>query len=109
MSGVVRIISVGIKNWILGFAAMDAFDCRFVGCTVAFLDTALMVPAFTRGRQILSIRPVFSCDACRHEDAVLVDIVDKVAQLPPKVVCRKCGEEMLADPDLESDLEMLFV
>lgn len=110
VTGVQRIASVSIKDWILGFAALEAkgYQAEFEGCSMAFLDTATMVPDFVAKRRIHSIMPLLACEGCPNEETVLVRIENGAANLPSDVVCPKCGETMAVSESLATDLESLF-
>ncbi len=109
VSAVNRIVSVGIKDWIAGFDKLDKlFTCSFEGCTMAFLDAAMMVPAVINGRAVHSILALYSCVGCFYEETVVVAVTGRSVALVVGRVCSRCGDQMAADDELMGDLEMVL-
>jgi hypothetical protein len=103
-----KINSIGLRNWIVAF---DLFDQRFQSayerCTTAFVDMAGMVPSFVKARPIHSFYTCFTCDPCKVEVPMLVELRDGVGTVPQPVPCARCGAALLADDDLAADLTFL--
>ena len=104
-----KINSIGIKGWLegLGYLVIE-HDISFVHCQQAFLDMAMMVPNFTRGRPILSFFAIWGCEECRRDNILLIEVADGQARLPNGLVCNKCGGQLLPDEDLQEDLNFVL-
>jgi hypothetical protein len=109
LGGVRKINSFGVRAWSLAF---DRFDQRFATtyqrCPMAFIDMAMIVPSFVRERPITSFYTCFTCNQCKIEREVLVDVApDGSADRPVPPPCTRCGLGMEVDDDIDEDLEFL--
>ena len=104
-----RINSIGVKGWI---NAVNRWGKRrpvaFRNCPHAFIDMAIMVPAFLGTCEIQSFQATFKCDNCGREALQLVEVKGKQATGTQPTVCPKCGGKLLPGVDLESDLEFVL-
>jgi hypothetical protein len=103
-----KINSVGIKNWIAMFERFDQkLDTAYTKCPMAFVDVAMMVPSFAKGRPILSFYSCFHCEPCQIETPVLIELDDGEGVAPTPPPCQRCGQKMALDEDIEADLEFM--
>src|SRR5436189_3867149 len=70
MTGVTRISSIGVKNWILWTLGVPK-NCkvRMLNCPFAIVSQANMVVGFVRfGMMIESFRAPYACESCGHNE-----------------------------------------
>lgn len=103
-----RITSIGVKGWI---AAVNRWQktrkVAFRNCPHAFIDMAIMVPAFIGDSDIASFKATFKCDNCHREVMQVIEMTGKQAKGTQPGTCSKCGGKLLPGADLESDLEFV--
>lgn len=104
-----RINSIGVKGWInaIGRWSKDR-TVAFRNCPHAFIDMAVMVPAFIGTCDVQSFQATFKCDNCHRESLQLIEVKGKQATGTQPTVCAKCGGRLLPGVDLESDLEFVL-
>jgi len=107
--GVRKINSIGVRDWMLSLGRLaNRCAVSFVNCPEVFVDMAVMVPTFTRGRPIRSFYATYVCEDCAVERTLLVEIKAGQAVLPGDCVCAKCGGKLMPDEELESDIRFVI-
>jgi len=90
-----KINSIGVRHWLMFLDRISkAHDFRFRNCREGFMDTAVMIPGFTRNRPIDSFYTNVACQGCANEKSMLVKVKSKKAVRPEPVTCEKCGNSM---------------
>ena len=93
--GLGKINSIGVRHWLMFLDRISkAHDFRFRNCREGFMDTAVMIPGFTRNRPIESFYTSIGCSGCSNEKSILVKVKKKKAIRPEAVTCEKCGNLM---------------
>ena len=91
--GIGRINSIGVKGWIAGLESWRRNrQVSFKNCHHNFIDMAIMVPAFAEGCEILSLQATFTCEDCRRERLLLVEVKDDAPVRPKDLVCTRSEE-----------------
>lgn len=104
-AGVRRINSFGARSWALILAGfVSKFEISFIRCPQAFLDMAIMVPAFTHKRPILSFYTAFRCTDCSRESLQLIEMRGKKGIVPERPVCPRCGGALMPGESLADDI-----
>lgn len=106
LDGVRRITSHGVLQWITALRGLEANYYCFINCRPCTMDQFNLVHGFRQNGEVVSFYAMFSCPACAHELAQLIDlrhssdIVETLAL--PHVACPKCGGATEFDevPDL---------
>jgi hypothetical protein len=107
LGGVRKINSIGVRAWM---GAFDRFDRRFASsyqrCPMAFVDMAMIVPSFVRHRHIDSFYSCLTCNQCKIEREVLIQLgADGTGARPEQPPCTRCGSKMDLDEDIDEVLE----
>lgn len=103
-----RINSIGVRHWLMFLDKIGkAHEFRFRNCRESFMDTALMIPGFTRDRPIESFYTCYTCKDCNHEKSHFVPVNGKKPVVPEQMTCEKCGNKMLIASDFEEQAAML--
>lgn len=103
-----KLNSIAVRHWLMfldRIAKKHTF--KFRHCSESFIDTASMIPGFTRNSPIESFFTVFSCGSCSNEKSLLVTFVERQHIVPSLVVCEKCGNKMAASLELDDHLSFL--
>lgn len=103
-----KLNSIGVRHWMMfldRIAKNHTFTFR--NCSESFIDTALMIPGFTRNNKIESFFTSFDCQGCTNEKSLLISFVDGRSVVPSSVTCEKCGNKMAPDESLEDHLNDL--
>ena len=106
--GLGKINSIGVRHWLMFLDRISkAHDFSFRCCREGFMDTATMIPGFTRNRQIESFYTNISCASCVNEKSVLVKVKKKKAVRPDPVTCEKCGNNMETSENFDDQIANL--
>jgi len=102
MEGVLRINSVGIRNFLKFLNAWGPKSLEYQKCTADFIDQLNMIPAIggiNKQAVVSSLYVPLECDSCDKELEQLSDIkpykdaIEKNQELP-HVKCPECGDSM---------------
>ena len=95
LSGVRRITSFGVRQWIEGLAHLDGVDYFFIHCRPALVLQFNMIAGFAGTGHLLSMFLPYECPTCSHQPEHLLDLVDDYALVtaaqPPECRCTECG------------------
>ena len=106
--GLGKINSIGVRHWLMFLDRISkAHDFRFRSCREGFMDTAIMIPGFTRNRPIDSFYTVMACGGCANEKSILVKVKKKKAVRPEAITCEKCGNAMETSENFDDHLANL--
>ena len=98
---VVRINSVGVKNWIKYFQQTSARGVKihFVECSTAVVEQTNLISNFTTSGDVDSIYVPFACTSCNAELIALFRTVDldRTDFKLPTLKCSKCGGTAVFD------------
>jgi hypothetical protein len=120
MTGVTRINSIGVKNWILWTLGVPkGCKVRILNCPFVIVNQANVVAGFVKfGMMIESFRMPYACESCGHEEEKQArrgvefeySTQDKPKQfnLVPKGPCPKCGKPEFG-PDFFPDKTFKFL
>jgi hypothetical protein len=93
--GLGKINSIGVRHWLMFLDRISkAHDFRFRNCREGFMDTAIMIPGFTRNRPIDSFYTAITCSGCHNEKSVLFKVKKNKTVNPEAIICEKCGNAM---------------
>ena len=98
MSGVGRINSCGVREWVNFVRALPgASKLELERCPPVVVAQINMISNFAGSARILSVFAPFVCDACGSEDEVSLQLTP--GQIPDlgEVKCKSCGEVMEFD------------
>jgi hypothetical protein len=106
--GLGKINSIGVRHWLMFLDRISkAHDFRFQSCREGFMDTAIMIPGFTRNRPIDSFYTSITCSGCTNEKSILVKVKKKKAIRPDPVTCEKCGNGMVTSENFDDHIANL--
>lgn len=101
LEGISRISSTGVGAWLRFFESIeDKGPHRLSRCSVPFVAQLNMIDNLKGNAIVESVVAPFYCKSCDSEETALVEIRDKIPQLP-KPACSECESEMVLD-ELES-------
>ena len=96
-----RINSSGVRKWLLFLQThKGAFDITLEHCPPPIVEQMNLIDGFLEGVKVTSIYLPYLCNACGHEELVLVEEKDfeKLKTELPVVECSQCHA-----PDMEFD------
>lgn len=106
--GIEKVNSIGVRHW-LGFldklSKVHVF--RFRNCGESFMDSALMIPGFTRNAPIDSFYVTLSCPDCSNESRMYISVAENKSHGNDKMTCEKCGNQMEYPSDFEEQLVLV--
>lgn len=103
-----RINSCGVREWVNFVRDLPGVSSlTFAGCSTAFVTQLNMIYNFRGKARIRSFYAPFVCDACGHDDDVLVEVGDDGRAALPEPRCPRCGEVMQFDDLPERYLSFL--
>jgi anti-anti-sigma regulatory factor len=100
LSGVERINSVGVRNWMELMQALEKQGKRvtLACCAVPVVHQLNMIARFSGAATVASIKAPFLCPACEMSRVVDVDLARPVEpQIAAPVTCPKCRTAMEFD------------
>ncbi len=101
LSGLSRITSYGVRQWIRGRDQLAAKHLYYLNCPPFFIDQLNMVLNFGGHGQVITAFAPYSCSACRSEEWALIDVMAKCDELAggaaPAQACPKCQAPMEMD------------
>jgi anti-anti-sigma regulatory factor len=110
LSGVSRINSCGVREWITFLKALQHAGKKVVldRCSVAMVSQLNMVSNFGGGSQITSVFGPYRCNHCDSEHQELIQLTDRPPRPPAaELPCPKCGKEMEFDDFPETYLSFM--
>lgn len=103
-SGVTRINSLGVANWIRYMAKLADLGVPVIisRLSVAFVSQAGMISNFLGNAKVEKFLAPYFCPDCDHsvEELFAID-----ADLPRSIACPKCKSDMDFDDEIDSYLE----
>lgn len=103
---IVRVNSVGVKNWIKAIDRIDeSSDVVLAECSLAIVAQINMVKNFAGRARIRSFFAPYYCSSCDTEFRFLYDVDHDFGPAPyqaPAVDCPRCKRPLLFD-DIEAD------
>lgn len=103
---IVRINSVGVKNWIKYFQILKSrgVDLHFIECSTSIVEQINLITNFTANSSIDSIYVPFACENCNTELIALFRTtdLDRNDFKLPSLKCSKCSGNALFD-DIEEE------
>lgn len=109
LSGIERINSMGIRNWM--DAAMErpaGLEISFERCSQAFVRQLNLIPALTEMGSVKSLMAPFFCASCDSEREELIDIAELDEKRVPTRKCDHCGAPMSLDAPPEEYFAFRF-
>jgi len=108
LAGLVRINSIGLREWMDFVRTIGGRDVRLVRCAPAFVEQMNAIANFTGDLRIESVLAAFECEhdsevvrlEVRTEDA-------RAGRLPAPPPCPRCSRTM--EPTVEDDLYYRFL
>jgi anti-anti-sigma regulatory factor len=102
MSGVGRINSCGVREWVNFVRALPSnADLALEKCPSVVVAQINMISNFAANARILSVKAPFVCDSCGHEEEILVDLQRGEKPSLEARACSSCGKKALVFDDLE--------
>jgi len=103
-----KINSIGVRHWLMFLDRIaKAHEFRFRNCRESFMDTALMIPGFTRNRPVDSFFTAFCCTGCTNEKSLLIPVNHGKPNVPTDMTCEKCGNAMEVTEEFDDQLAYL--
>jgi anti-anti-sigma regulatory factor len=106
LSGVERINSSGVRDWVNWIAALEANGTKpvLVRCSPAIVAQINLVKNFTGNGAVKSFQVPYRCRECDEEKTIVVETSDMVSpdSSPPECRCIVCGHAMEVDEMPES-------
>ncbi|MCG8424837.1 MAG: hypothetical protein MJE77_43670 [Proteobacteria bacterium] len=105
LSGVRRISSFGIREWVdfIAAASKSVEDIILVECSPKIVDQLNMVGNFIGRGRVFSFYVPYRCDYCDREDEILMQVDRDWAAItsmtPPERPCPNCGDTQYFDED----------
>jgi anti-anti-sigma regulatory factor len=105
-SGVERINSCGVRDWVTCLAELNQKACKlfFLNCSPAIVTQVNLVNNFLGNGQVLNFYAPYFCASCEIDKLLLIDIDQALKQEPfqaPICRCDQCDHTMDFD-DIES-------
>lgn len=106
LSGVNRITSYGVREWIRTLGQCEATYIGYIGCRPSVVAQFNMVAGFACRGEVVSMYLPYVCESCNRPTEHLLDLRAKweVASkgTVPKVICESCGAQAEFDdiPDM---------
>jgi anti-anti-sigma regulatory factor len=97
LSGVRRISSTGVREWIDLMRALDGLcEVVLVACSPASVTQLNLIENFRGAAQVESFIAPYECTGCGEEREVLLDATVAAARAPelPALPCGSCGQGM---------------
>ena len=108
LAGLVRINSIGVREWMDFVKTIAGRDVRLVGCAPAFVEQMNAIANFTGELRIDSVLAAFECEHDSEVVRVEVRTDDaRAGRLPAAPPCPRCGRTM--EPAVEDDLYYRFL
>jgi hypothetical protein len=108
LADLVRINSIGVREWMDFAAGIQARDITLVRCAPAFVEQMNAIANFTGGLRIRSVLTAFECED--DGDVVHVEVQTDAArrgELPKAPPCPGCGATTV--PAVEDELYYRFL
>lgn len=108
MGGIEYFNSLGVRAW-LNFVKLmgDGRPFSYSQCTPDFINQINMIPALTKGAEILSFSSEFACPRCGHQQTIEFNGKNDKSTLLGEFsqqTCDKCGDTLLPEEDPETVL-----
>lgn len=103
LSGVARINSCGVREWVNFIRALPQnCDIELEKCTPTVVSQLNMISNFAGAARVISVHAPFVCDSCGSEEDMLVDVAGGQVPELEEARCRSCGGVMEFDDVRES-------
>jgi eukaryotic-like serine/threonine-protein kinase len=101
-SGIDRINSCGVREWVNFVRSFPhSVQLEMEQCTPVVVSQLNMISNFAGEARVLSVQAPFVCDACGHEEDILLRIADGNIPDLESVACPKCHAPSMEFDDLE--------
>jgi len=108
LSGLTRINSIGVREWMDFLASLAGRRLRLERCAPVFVEQLNAIANFSGQAEVKSVLALFECEADGESVDVEVETDDARAQrFPLAPRCPRCGAETL--PAQENDLYYRFL
>ena len=108
LGGIRRINSCGVREWVNFVRDLPgASELTFAACSTAVVTQLNMIYNFRGPARIRSFLAPYACDACGHDEDLLVEVVPGRRVELPTPRCASCGEVMQFDDLPERYLSFL--
>lgn len=112
LAGIGRINSCGVREWVRFVRDLpNVTDLVFTHCSPTIVSHLNMIYNFRGPATVRSFYSPYLCDACGHEEELLVDVKAQLERAdvlsPPELACSACGEAMELDDLPERYLSFL--
>jgi hypothetical protein len=102
LSGLTRINSIGVREWMDFIARLSPRPIRLARCAPAFVDQLNAIANFSGAAEVLSVLTAFECES----DGTVVNVEAKLddvraGTLPLSPRCPRCGAETVPAQDNE--------
>jgi hypothetical protein len=108
LSGLTRINSIGVREWMDFVASLAPRPVRLERCAPVFVEQLNAIANFTGQATLVSVLSAFECEHDGNSVHLEVSLDDaRKNVLPASPACPRCGAEMI--PAQENDLYFRFL
>lgn len=100
LSGIARINSPGVREWINFVNSLDKKGTKFAleRCSVPFVNQLNMISNFRGNGEVRSVFAPYYCSSCNREENRLIEKTpDPAGQITSPMKCPNCGADMEFD------------